>query len=376
VIEFHAGRLVLIAVVVYVVWRVVCWRRKGGDPMREAVAAVLFGWSLFVASLTFFPMVIIFYDWHGSFSLIPLQSTLDLLRHAPQDFARRNIGGNLLVFVPFGVLLPLLFEKLRRPWALAWRVGAISVAIEVGQMFTRVRATDVDDVILNVLGALAGLGLFRVAWAIARRNAREPALAARVASPSRREPLLIGAVPVAVITALLVASLVPPLMDATLSEKEALAGATSGLDAGVVAARADTGGHLFVLASSGATGADQVSFTTFRRVLPGRYTRTQWGKPFVRRGSFFWWGFTTYDVLHEDGPVAFVFGRNEAGATTLVVHDDGRGTAQESSIGEYFVVAFPYDAKADMRDDGILNDLRYTFVDAAGRDVTARFRTE
>jgi len=373
VVTFGAGRLVVIALVVYVLWRIVCWRRHGGDPLREAVAAVLFGWSLLVARLTFFPMIIIFYDWHGSFSLVPFESTLDLVRYATPRIAFRNIGGNILLFVPFGILLPLLFEKLRRPWPLAWRVGVIAVAIEVGQLFTRVRATDVDDVLLNTLGALAGLGLFWAVWAAARRSPRAAAVAARIASTPRREPLLIGAVPVAITTVLLVAALVPPILGATMSAGDALADATSGLAQGEIVAKADVGGHLFVVARGENDGAERLRYSEYKRVLPGRYTPTTRGDLPRREASFFSWGLTAYDVVHEDGPVAFVLGRNEAGATSLLVHDQGRGTDREFHIGKYFVVAFPYDDTADVADDGIINDLRFRFVDASGRDVTGKF---
>jgi glycopeptide antibiotics resistance protein len=373
VVTFGAGRLVVIALVVYVLWRIVCWRRHGGDLLREAVAAVLFGWSLAVACLTFFPMIIIFYDWHGSFSLVPLESTIDLLRYATPRVAFRNIGGNVLLFVPFGVLLPLLFEKLRRPWPLLWRVTIISVAIEVGQLFTRARATDVDDVILNAVGALAGLGLFWAVWAAARRSSRAAAVAARIASRSRREPLLVGAVPVAITTVLLIAALVPPIMAATMSTGDALADATSGLTRGKVVAKADVGGYLFVVARGDKDGAERLRYSEYKRVLPGRYTPTAQGGLPRREASFFSWGLTAYDVVHEAGPVAFVLGRNEAGATSLLVHDQGRGTDRTFPIGKYFLVAFPYDDAADIADDGIINDLRFRFVDASGRDLTGKF---
>jgi len=373
VVTFGAGRLIVIALVVYVLWRIVSWRRHGGDPLRESVAALLFGWSLAVACLTFFPMIIIFYDWYGSSSLVPFESTLDLVRYATPRVALRNIGGNVLLFVPFGVLLPLLFEKLRRPWPLLWRVTMISVAIEVGQLFTRARATDVDDVILNALGALAGLGLFWVVWAAARRSSRAAAVAARIASTSRREPLLMGAVPVAITTVLLIAALTPTILANTMSEGDALADATSGLAQGGIVAKADVGGHLFVVARGENDGPERLRYSEYKRVLPGRYTPTTRGDLPRREASFFSWGLTAYDVVHEDGPVAFVLGRNEAGATSLLVHDQGRGTDREFHIGKYFVVAFPYDDTADVADDGIINDLRFRFVDASGRDVTGKF---
>jgi glycopeptide antibiotics resistance protein len=375
-VHFGAGRLLLIAPTVYVVWRVVCWRRHGGDPLREVVAALLFGWSLYVAALTFFPMTIIFYDWHGRFSLVPFESTLDLVRYADARTAFRNIGGNVLLFVPFGVLLPLLFERLRRPWPLAWRAAVIAGAIEVGQLVTRVRATDVDDVILNTVGALVGLGLFWVVWAAARRSSRAAALADRVAAPARREPLLAAIAPVATITVLLLAVIVPSVLANTLSEDDARRDALSGLPRGAVVARAEVGEYLFLLVRDGGATGGRLRFAEYKRVLPGRYTWTTTGTMPRRKGSRYAWGMTAHNVARGEKPLVVLYGRNEAGATALRVRSPVGAIAREFPIGEYFAVAFPYDALADSTDDGIINGLRFTFLDASGRDVTDEFATD
>ncbi len=133
-------------------------RRRGAgfDVQREAIVVLVFGWSLIVASLVFFPMNIILYDWHGTLSLIPFKSTVDLLRYSTASTALKNIGGNVLLFVPYGMLLPLLFEKLRRPGRCSGGPRCCRPAIELLQIPTQVRATDVDDVIWNVVGALLG----------------------------------------------------------------------------------------------------------------------------------------------------------------------------------------------------------------------------
>lgn len=78
----------------------------------------------------------------------------------------RLIVGNVLAFVPLGILTPLLAPR-RRSWLFVLAVGLIvSAAIELGQLglsgllgYTY-RQSDVDDVILNVIGALLGYALF------------------------------------------------------------------------------------------------------------------------------------------------------------------------------------------------------------------------
>lgn len=65
-----------------------------------------------------------------------------------------EIGGNLALLMPLGVLLPILFNGLRGPIRLFLAVALISLGIETvqGVMITG-RSFDVDDVILNTAGA-------------------------------------------------------------------------------------------------------------------------------------------------------------------------------------------------------------------------------
>jgi len=76
-----------------------------------------------------------------------------------QAFCVRNARGNFLLFVPFGVLLPLVWRRLRFSTGVLVAL-ALSVGIEAIQYLSRPwsnRLADVNDVILNVLGACLGL---------------------------------------------------------------------------------------------------------------------------------------------------------------------------------------------------------------------------
>lgn len=68
-----------------------------------------------------------------------------------QRFRMENLG-NLLMYVPFGVLLPLAFSK--ATWKKTLLIGfPLIVFVEVCQMFFA-RTPDVNDVILNTVGLL------------------------------------------------------------------------------------------------------------------------------------------------------------------------------------------------------------------------------
>ena len=66
---------------------------------------------------------------------------------------------NILLFVPFGMMMPLLFPRL--PRILVVPLGLLcSTLIEGVQYLTQLGMTDVDDLINNTLGTLIGLLLF------------------------------------------------------------------------------------------------------------------------------------------------------------------------------------------------------------------------
>lgn len=67
---------------------------------------------------------------------------------------------NVLLFIPFGILAPLTFYRMRKGKQVALGALVISILIEAAQYVFQCGKTEVDDVILNCLGAMIGYGLF------------------------------------------------------------------------------------------------------------------------------------------------------------------------------------------------------------------------
>ncbi|MEU1942966.1 VanZ family protein [Streptomyces sp. NPDC020125] len=69
----------------------------------------------------------------------------------------KQIGGNVLLGAPFGVLLPMLLPKARGAVRVVVVTALVMVAVETVQgLIVEGRAFDIDDVILNTTGALLG----------------------------------------------------------------------------------------------------------------------------------------------------------------------------------------------------------------------------
>lgn len=98
-----------------------------------------------------------------------------------------NIGGNIALFVPFGFCCPELFRKMRNFPATVAAGACLSICVEVLQLFTGLGCCDIDDVILNTTGTVAGYMIYAVLYHIAVRRIRQHNARERIMRHSREE---------------------------------------------------------------------------------------------------------------------------------------------------------------------------------------------
>lgn len=73
-----------------------------------------------------------------------------------------NLFGNVLIFVPVGMLFPFVHKRGRNIWILLANAFLFVAGIEIFQLFSAFGAFDVDDIILNCFGVLMGRVLFEL----------------------------------------------------------------------------------------------------------------------------------------------------------------------------------------------------------------------
>lgn len=116
-------------------------------------ATVLF--SVVLARLTLEPSAASVALVHSN--VHPGRSISAYLEGASVREAARQLGGNVLLGVPLGVLLPVLVPQARGLLRVAVVTAALMTLVELIQgALVSGRAFDVDDVILNTTGALLG----------------------------------------------------------------------------------------------------------------------------------------------------------------------------------------------------------------------------
>ena len=90
-------------------------------------------------------------------NLIPLVNILD---YDIKREAAINIIGNISMFIPTGVILPILYKRLDCFWKVLLAGAGLSFVIEVIQLLFPGSVTDIDDLILNTLGVAVGYGIY------------------------------------------------------------------------------------------------------------------------------------------------------------------------------------------------------------------------
>lgn len=103
-------------------------------------------------------MTVEFEEMKERINLIPFSQEIDVIGYLL----------NIVMFVPFGFLVPLIWKEMGKLSHILTTGFALSLLIELSQLFSY-RGTDVDDIILNTLGAVVGFLVYRV-WDKATRS--------------------------------------------------------------------------------------------------------------------------------------------------------------------------------------------------------------
>ena len=148
--------------VIYLLVRAaVCIRSKRIDWKRERLHILMYINLLVILMLTFSPLV---FDRESLFdlriNLIPFVNMFDYESHTHMFL---NVAGNMLMFVPSGIILPVLYKRLNNFFKVTGTGFLMSLTIEILQLPFADRASDVDDLIMNTLGVVTGYVIYMIA---------------------------------------------------------------------------------------------------------------------------------------------------------------------------------------------------------------------
>jgi glycopeptide antibiotics resistance protein len=158
------GPVVLLATAI-VVAALALWRSRRGAPSRDAWVTSLFDGLTILAIAG--PLAITLVPSGGSggrsLDLIPLRAAWRRLTNSVDaEAAAVQLGGNVLLFVPFGFVAPIRWPALadlRRILLATLAFGVLLEGLQFAAGFGRVATA--SDVLLYAIGGLVGYAAFR-----------------------------------------------------------------------------------------------------------------------------------------------------------------------------------------------------------------------
>ena len=164
----YASMVTVISIIWILIRTTICLKNKQFNWKRELQLILVYICIVVVVRFTFFPFSkvdgkiqpLIFdvatmwpfrINWIPFVNLFDYPDTRDILI---------NIIGNTTMFIPLGIVWPIVFKELdTHKKIIAAGVGC-SLLIEILQLPFFVRVSDVDDLILNSLGYITGYGIY------------------------------------------------------------------------------------------------------------------------------------------------------------------------------------------------------------------------
>ncbi|MBD1383092.1 VanZ family protein [Metabacillus arenae] len=182
--------LIVLGVICYLVGRGILIgikfkKQKQVNWLKEVISFLFVIYICMVVSVTLFPIPIGFHsNIENVFRLINVIPLKSIINNSSQigiayngdvqfmiGLIVRNVGGNILLLMPLGFLVPILWGKFKQFKKIILLGFVISISIEFLQFFESLaggwgRITDIDDVICNVSGVILGYFIHKLIFII------------------------------------------------------------------------------------------------------------------------------------------------------------------------------------------------------------------
>ena len=170
-IELSFKKVEALYTLLYILFRLIVWiKDKKIDYKKECLMLLMYINIAVILRFTLFPMSRIdgkiqplIFDKENIF---PLNINLEVFVHI-NDFVDNskmwmNVIGNILMFVPTGIILPIIFKRLNNIFKVTLSGAFLSLCIEILQLPFPSRSSDIDDLILNTSGVIIGYIIYKL----------------------------------------------------------------------------------------------------------------------------------------------------------------------------------------------------------------------
>lgn len=174
--EISFWELLAVMTLVWVIVRAKTWVKKNTTIKDELKMSVLYIYLAAMVRIVNFPMHLV----NGKIDTMKFDSSKLIppwINPVPivhlfdvYDGMLINILGNIILFIPIGLIWPWCFKKIDTIGKTILAGFGFTLSIEIFQLFFYERCSDVDDLILNTAGAAIGALIFFGCKKIASRK--------------------------------------------------------------------------------------------------------------------------------------------------------------------------------------------------------------
>ena len=170
------SRIIIPILLIYAIVTYIVFRNKNIPRIRYLYYLCLAIYLSAVIAVTLFPIPIdkrliehnIARNYARTYNLIPFKSIIGLISTSSAMIALKNIGGNILLLMPLGFGVPIIWKKynyLKKSII----IGILAtVSIELIQLLMSIpigyqyKIFDIDDIILNTIGFTIGFIIYKL----------------------------------------------------------------------------------------------------------------------------------------------------------------------------------------------------------------------
>lgn len=338
--------ILLILIAIWIIYRISVIRKsKDNNIIREVFINVFFIYFLILINLTICKGSVLEIGFEGNRNInyIPLIETIRMFTNNYMGIGNTfyNVIGNIVLFVPLGFLIPLLFKKKNSVLNIVIYGFITSLIIELIQLVTAYNITDIDDIIFNSLGAVLGFLTFNSFYSIIKKTKFKYLLKSATSSYDG-SLLTLSIKPVSIMFIIVSAFSIITIYKSTISlntSDEEIAKSvfqhSSNTDFQVTK---EFLGYKSFLKDEG----QYIELKSVQKVLKNRWfdTASCTGKYFKADGDYSI--AIIYDDITDQNVImsVLVFGKNKDASKIEIVFND-KIYSEEIKFNEYFITVFP-----------------------------------
>lgn len=366
--------IALLLILIWIFYRIIIIRKTKLNKLREAALSIFFVYFLVVIYFTFFKsgVLAINLDQSRYMNIIPLKETVKMFKDNYMGLGNSlyNVLGNILLFMPLGFFIPMLFKKCNNSKKILLYGFTASFTIEGIQYFTAMNIADVDDIIFNTLGALLGLICYRIFYKIIKLNN----LVKHIDNIGNKESVNLIALAAKPLSVMFIACFIVTFYmvyvntySAKLSNNELATKAFSEYQGGKFVAYKKFDKYKLFIRDEG----NYVELCMLEKTLGDRFVKSSSLQRSINDAKAFY-SVQLIGDYQKNCLTAIVFGRNN-NSENIVITLNGKEYSEKVAPNNYFIVIYPKYEKLKKDTDvyniyhgGSSEDLKIKFTDMNG----------